>query len=196
VKGEGHGALRFVQRSRKAQGKESTVAVNRAQKEQAVSELNQKLQASAGIVLAHNLGLNAADIGDLRKKVRAAKGRFKVAKNTLISRAIKGTSFEKLDDKLVGPTAIVYGEDIFALTKAVCTFTKGNEKLKVVAGAMGSEIMDAAGVETLSKMPSMNELRATIIGLLQAPGTKVARVINLYATKDGSGEAGGENAQA
>ncbi len=162
--------------------------VDRAQKELTVSELNQKLQGAAGVILAHNMGLNASDISDLRKKVRGANGRFKVAKNRLISRAIKGTSFEKLDDKLTGPTAIVYGEDIFALTKAVCSFAKGNEKLKIVAGAMGSEILDAKGVDALSKMPSLNELRATIVGLLQAPASKVARVINLYATKDGEGE--------
>jgi large subunit ribosomal protein L10 len=162
--------------------------VDRAQKAQTISELNEKLKAANGVVLAHNLGLNAASISDLRKKVRGAGGLFKVAKNRLISRAIQGTSFEKLDDKLTGPTAIVYGEDIFALTKAVCTFAKGNEKLKVVAGAMGSDIMDAAGVEALSKMPSMNELRATIIGLLQAPAGKLARVVNAYATKDGDGE--------
>lgn len=162
--------------------------MDRAQKELTVSELNQKLQASNGVVLAHNLGLNAASISDLRKKVRGANGRFKVAKNRLISRAIKGTSFEKLDDKLVGPTAIVYGEDIFALTKAICTFAKGNDKLKVIGGAMGSEIMDAKGIEALSKMPSMNELRATLIGLLQAPASKLARVVNAYATKDGDGE--------
>jgi len=159
--------------------------VDRAQKAQTVSELNQSLQTSAGVVLAHNLGLDAAAITDLRKKVRAANGRFKVAKNRLIARALEGTPFKPLDAKLKGPTAIVYGEDIFALTKAIAAFAKTNDKLKVVGGAMGSEILDEKGVATLASMPSMNELRATIIGLLQAPAGKVARVINAYATKEG-----------
>jgi len=164
------------------------VAITRAKKAQTVGDLNQNLQGAAGVVIAHNLGLNAADISDLRKKVRGANGRFQVAKNTLIARALEGTQFKALDDKLVGPTAIVYGEDIFALTKTIVGFAKTNDKLKVIAGAMGSEMMDAKGVEALSKMPSLNELRATIIGLLQAPGSQIARVLNAYATKEGNGE--------
>lgn len=164
------------------------MAITRAKKAQTVGDLNQNLQGAAGVVIAHNLGLNAADISDLRRKVRGANGRFKVAKNTLIARALEGTQFKALDDKLVGPTAIVYGEDIFALTKTIVGFAKTNDRLKVIAGAMGSEIMDAKGVETLSKMPSLNELRATIIGLLQAPGSQIARVLNAYATKEGDGE--------
>lgn len=165
------------------------MAVTRAKKAETVADLSQSLQGAAGIVLTHNLGLNAADITDLRKKVRGANGRFKVAKNRLIARALEGTQFKALNDKLVGPTAIVYGEDIFALTKAIAAFAKGNEKLKIVAGAMGSEILDAKGVDTLAKMPSMNELRATIIGLLQAPASKMARVLNAYATKEGGEKA-------
>ena len=164
------------------------MAITRAKKAQTVGDLNQNLQGAAGVVIAHNLGLNAADISDLRKKVRGANGRFQVAKNTLIARALEGTQFKALDDKLVGPTAIVYGEDIFALTKTIVGFAKTNDKLKVIAGAMGSEMMDAKGVEALSKMPSLNELRATIIGLLQAPGSQIARVLNAYATKEGNGE--------
>lgn len=161
--------------------------MDRAQKAQTISDLNQNLQSASGIVLAHNLGLNAADIGDLRKKVRGANGRFKVAKNRLIARALKGTQFDGLNDKLVGPTAIVYGEDIFALTKTIAAFAKANDKLKIIGGAMGSEILDAKGVDALSKIPSLNELRAKLVGLLQAPASKMARVLNAYATKE-SGE--------
>lgn len=162
--------------------------MDRAQKAQAISDLNQSLQSASGVVLAHNLGLNAADMTDLRRKVRGANCRFKVAKNRLIARALEGTQFGGLSDKLVGPTAIVYGEDIFALTKTVCGFAKGNDKLKIVGGAMGSEILDAKGVDTLSKMPSLNELRGMIVGILQAPASKMARVLNAYATKDEAGE--------
>lgn len=164
------------------------MAVTRAQKAQTVGDLNQNLQKAAGVVLAHNLGLNAADISNLRRKVRGANGRFKVAKNRLIARALEGTQFKALDANLTGPTAIVYGDDIFALTKALVGFAKTNDKLKVIAGAMGSDILDAKAVDALSKMPSLNELRGTIIGLLQAPGSQIARVLNAYATKEGNGE--------
>jgi large subunit ribosomal protein L10 len=163
-------------------------SVDRAQKAQAVNDLNKSLLSANAIVLAHNLGLDAGGITTARRNVRAVDCRFQVAKNRLIARALKGTQFEGLSDKLTGPTVIIYGEDMFALTKAVCAFAKGNDKLKVVAGAMGSEIMDAKGIEALSKMPSMDELRATIVGLLQAPASKVARVLNAYATKDSDGE--------
>jgi large subunit ribosomal protein L10 len=141
------------------------------------------------VVLAHNTGLNAADIFDLRNKVRNAKGRFRVTKNRLLARALKGTQFDGLSDKLTGPTAIVCGEDIYALTKTVVTFTKGNQKLKVIAGANGSEIMDAASVDAMSKLPSMNEMRSMFVGLLQAPASKMARVLSVYAnSKQGDGE--------
>lgn len=162
--------------------------MDRAQKEQTVSELNQALQAAGGVVLAHNLGLNAADIASLRKQVRGTQARFQVAKNRLISRALKGTQFDALDSHLTGPTAIVYGEDIYALTKTMVTFAKGNEKLKIVAGASGSEMMDAKAVEAMSKLPSLNEMRAMFVGLLQAPASKMARVLHVYATKE-NGEA-------
>lgn len=158
--------------------------MDRAQKAQTVTDLGQFLQTAGGIVLAHNLGLNATDITDVRRKCRAANCRFKVAKNRLVARALKGTQFEGLSDKLVGPTAIVYGEDVFALTKTIAAFAKGNDKLKIIGGAMGSEILDAAGVDALSKMPSLNELRGMIVGLLQAPASKMARVLNAYATKE------------
>lgn len=161
--------------------------MDRAQKAQTISTLGQNLQSAAGLVLVHNLGLNAADIGDLRKKVRGANGLFKVAKNRLIARALEGTQFKALEDKLTGPTALVYGEDFFAISKTIVNFAKGNEKLKVIGGAMGSEVFDAKGVEAMAKMPSLNELRATIVGLLQAPASKMARVLNAYATKE-SGE--------
>lgn len=161
------------------------MAVTRAQKAETVADLNQNLQKAAGVVLAHNLGLNAADISDLRKKVRGANGRFKVAKNRLIARALEGTQFKALDANLTGPTAIIYGEDIYALTKTIVGFAKANDKLKVIAGASGDEVMDAKGVEAMSKMPSLNEARAMFVGLLQAAPSQLVRVLEAKITKDG-----------
>ncbi len=162
--------------------------MDRAQKEQTVSALNKDLLSSDGTVLTHNLGLNAADITDLRRTIRGINGHVLVAKNRLIALALNGTKYEGLKDQLTGPTTIVYGDDIYALTKAVVKFAKNNEKLKIVAGSSGSDIMDAKAVEAMSKLPSLNEMRATFIGLLQAPASKMARVLHVYATKEESGE--------
>lgn len=161
------------------------MAITRAQKAQTVGDLNQNLQSAAGVVIAHNLGLNAADISDLRKKVRGANGRFKVAKNTLIARALEGTQFKALNANLTGPTAIVFGEDIYALTKTIVGFAKTNDKLKVIAGATSEELMDAKAVEAMSKMPSLNEARAALIGLFQGAPSQLVRVLEAKITKDG-----------
>ncbi len=166
-----------------------------AQKERTVADLNTALKASEGAFLAHNLGLEAAPIGKLRREVRGAGGRFRVAKNRLVARALEGTTFESLTSQLQGPTALVYGSDPVALAKVLVGFAKENDRLKVLGGALGSQKMDAKGVEALSRLPGLNELRAKIIGLLQAPATKVAgvlqapagqlaRVVHAHATKN------------
>lgn len=162
--------------------------MDRAQKEQTVAAFSAEIANAGGMFLAHNLGLRAAATTDLRRKGKAAGAKVQVVKNRLVARAIKGTQYEGLTSQLTGPTVIVYGEDPFALTKFLVGFSKGNDKLKVIGGAMGSEMLDAKAVEALSKMPSLNELRATIVGLLQAPASKMARVLNAYATKDEGGE--------
>lgn len=169
--------------------------MNRTQKEQAITALHQVLQDTALVVVAHQVGLTVAEATDLRRRMRAAGAGFKVTKNRLARRALVGTAFEGLDGLFKGPTAIAFSRDPVAAAKVVTEFAKTNEKLKVVGGGLGTQVLDASGVEALAKLPSLDELRAKLIGMiqtpatriagvLQAPGSQVARVLSAYANKE------------
>lgn len=169
--------------------------MDRAQKREMVAELNTVFSETACIVVTHYSGLNVAEISDLRRRMRDAGANFKVTKNRLTKIALKGTQYSKIDDLFSGPTAIAYADDPVTPAKVVADFAKGNENLVVVGGAMGETRLDADGVQALAKLPSLDELRGKLIGLLQAPATKVAgvlqapagqlaRVMGAYAAKD------------
>lgn len=169
--------------------------MDRAQKTQAVAELNATFAATGVVVITRNLGLTVAQSTELRSKMREAGAGFKVAKNRLARIALEGTQYASISDMLTGPTAIATSEDPVAAAKAAVDFAKTTDKLEIVGGAMGETVLDAAGVQALASLPSLDELRGKIVGLLQAPATKVAqiaqapaaqlaRVLNAYATKD------------
>ena len=169
--------------------------MDRAQKREMVAELNTVFSETACIVVTHYSGLNVAEISDLRRRMRDAGANFKVTKNRLTKIALKGTQYSQIDDLFKGPTAIAYADDPVTPAKVVADFAKGNENLVVVGGAMGETRLDADGVQALAKLPSLDELRGKLIGLLQAPATKVAgvlqapagqlaRVMGAYAAKD------------
>lgn len=169
--------------------------MDRAQKREMVAELNTVFSETACIVVTHYSGLNVAEISDLRRRMRDAGANFKVTKNRLTKIALKGTQYSQIDDLFSGPTAIAYADDPVTPAKVVADFAKGNENLVVVGGAMGETRLDADGVQALAKLPSLDELRGKLIGLLQAPATKVAgvlqapagqlaRVMGAYAAKD------------
>ena len=169
--------------------------MDRAQKREMVTELNTVFSETACIVVTHYSGLNVAEISDLRRRMRDAGANFKVTKNRLTKIALKDTQYSQIDDLFSGPTAIAYADDPVTPAKVVADFAKGNENLVVVGGAMGETRLDAAGVQALAKLPSLDELRGKLIGLIQAPATKVAgvlqspagqlaRVMGAYAAKD------------
>ena len=126
-------------------------------------------------------GLTVAEVTALRGKMRAAGGSFQVTKNTLTKLALKDTLFEGLEGYMTGPTAIGYSEDPVAAAKTLVEFAKTNDKLKVLGGAYGTQKLDVKGVETLAKMPSLDELRASIVGILSTPATRVAGVLQAPA---------------
>jgi len=170
-------------------------AVNRSEKAEAVAELNQTFKGASLVVVTRQSGLTVQEVTDLRRKVRAAGASYKVAKNRLTLRALEGTPFTGLGSLFKGPTAIAYSEDPVAAAKVIAAFAKDNEKLSIVGGALGEETLDVAGVQALAALPSLDALRARIIGLLQAPATKVAvvlqapagqvaRVFGAYGAKD------------
>ena len=157
--------------------------MDRSQKTDAVAQLNAVFNEAGVVVVTRNLGLSVAQSTDLRTKMRDAGASYKVAKNRLAKLALKNTQYEGLEEYLTGPTALAWSTDPVAAAKAAVDFAKTNDKLEIVGGAMGSTQLDAAGVKALASMPSLDELRAKIVGLVNAPATKVAQLVNAPAAK-------------
>jgi large subunit ribosomal protein L10 len=157
--------------------------MNRAQKTEAVAELNRTFTEAGVIVITRNLGLTVAESSDLRAKMREAGASFKVAKNRLAKLAIEDTPYTPISDLFTGPTAMAWSDDPVAATKVIADFAKANDRLEIVGGAMGDTVLDIAGVKALAELPSLDELRAKIVGLLNAPATKVAQLANAPASK-------------
>jgi large subunit ribosomal protein L10 len=135
------------------------------------------------VVVTRNLGLSVAQSTDLRAKMREAGASYKVAKNRLAKLALKDTQYEGLEEFLTGPTALAWSIDPVAAAKATVDFAKTNDKLEIVGGAMGGTVLDANGIKALASMPSLDELRGKIVGLINAPATKVAQLVNAPAAK-------------
>ena len=151
--------------------------MDRSQKTDAVAQLNNVFNEAGVVVVTRNLGLTVAESTDLRAKMREAGATYQVAKNRLAKIALKDTDYAGIEEYLTGPTALAYSEDPVAAAKAVVEFAKTNDRIEVVGGSMGSQVLDEAGVRALASMPSLDELRGTIVGLLNAPATKVVRTI-------------------
>ncbi|MCC6479952.1 MAG: 50S ribosomal protein L10 [Sphingomonadaceae bacterium] len=155
--------------------------MNRSEKTEAVEALNATFKEAAVVVVTRNLGLSVAQSTDLRLKMREAGAGYKVAKNRLAKIALNDTQYDSLSDLLTGPTALATSADPVAAAKVAVEFAKTNDRLEMVGGAMGSTVLDVEGVKALASMPSLDELRAKLIGLVQAPATKVVQVISAPA---------------
>ena len=157
--------------------------MDRSQKAEAVAQLNDVFKEVGVVVVTRNLGLTVEQSTELRGKMREAGASYKVAKNRLAKLALKDTDYVGLDEFLSGPTALAWSEDPVAAAKAAGDFAKSNDKLEIVGGSMGTQVLDEAGIKALASMPSLDELRGTIVGLVNAPATKVAQVVNAPANK-------------
>jgi large subunit ribosomal protein L10 len=155
--------------------------ISRAQKADTVQALSDMLNANETVVVFEPKGLTVAEFTDLRVKARALGGTAKVTKNKLIVRALKGTRFESLEPLFKGTTAIILSKDPVAAAKVTFDYAKGNDKVSILGGAMGAKVLDKAAVEALAKLPSLDQLRGTIVGVLQAPATKLARILQAPA---------------
>ena len=158
--------------------------MNREEKAELLSEMNGLISASEAVVISHYRGLTVAEMGELRKKARELGAELRVTKNRITRLALKGTKFEGLDDLFKGPTIMAYSSDPISACKLCVQFAKENEKFLVVGGALSSGVLSMAEIERLATIPSMDELRAKIIGLLQAPGAALARVTKAYSEKE------------
>ena len=152
--------------------------MERAQKRDVVTALHDVLAKTGVIVVAHYAGLTVGAMTKLRSEMRGAGGQVKVAKNRLVKLALEGTDAKGIADLLTGPTCLAYSVDPVAAPKIAVKFAKANEKFVILGGAMGTTALDAKGVNSLADLPSLDELRGTLIGLLQAPASKIARTLN------------------
>ena len=151
--------------------------MDRSQKADLVTELKQVFTETSVVVVTRNLGLTVAQSTDLRLKMRDAGAQFKVAKNRLALIALEGSKYSPIGDLLTGPTALATSIDPVAAAKVAVEFAKTNDRFEIVGGAMGDTILDVNGIKALAALPSLDQLRATLIGLVQAPATKIARTV-------------------
>ena len=151
--------------------------VDRAAKRELVSTLHDVFKDTGVVVVAHYAGMTVAQMTDYRQKIKAAGGKVKVAKNRLAKLALEDTASAGIADLFKGPTCVAYSQDPIAAAKVAVTYAKTNDKLVILGGAMGTTVLDAKGVKALAELPSLDELRATLIGLLNAPATKIARTV-------------------
>ncbi len=169
--------------------------MDRAQKSEAIETLKGVLADSGAVVVTHYMGLTVAEMTDLRGRLRKEGAKLKVVKNTLIQKALDGAAGEGGTALFKGPVAIAYGPDPVSAAKVVTEYAKGNDKFSIVGALMGNAVLDAKGVGALATLPSLDHIRGQLIGLIQAPATKVAavlqapagqlaRVFNAYATKE------------
>ena len=163
--------------------------------EKLVEDLNQVFSKAGSVVVAHYSGMTVAQMSDLRQRMGAAGASFRVAKNRLAVRALKGTPIEGIAHLFKGPTGIAVSDDPVAASKVAAAYAKDNDKLVILGGSVGTTALDVGGVMQLATLPSLDELRGKIVGLLVAPATKIAgvvqapagqlaRVIGAYSSKD------------
>jgi large subunit ribosomal protein L10 len=169
--------------------------VDRTEKREFVASLATVFAETSFVLVAQNKGLTVADVSELRRRMRSAGATYKVAKNRLATLALDGTRFDGVKPLLKGPTALAWSKDPVAVAKTAVEFAKTNDKFVVLGGALGTQTLDANGVKALAELPSLETLRAQLVGLiqtpatriagiLQAPGGQVARVLAAYAKKD------------
>ena len=169
--------------------------MDRAEKAALVSTLNDVFANTSVVVVAHYKGLTVAEMQKLRGQMKQAGATVKVAKNRLAKIALQGTDAEHISDLFRGPTVVAYSDDPIAAPKVAADFARANDKFVIIGGAMGRTNLDAGRVEALARMPSLDELRARLVGMintpatrvagvLAAPGSQLARVLGAYARKD------------
>ena len=175
--------------------------MDRTEKREFVSSLAAVFAETNMVVVSRNDGMTVAQVSELRRRMRAAGSTYKVAKNRLATLALEGTKFDGIKPMLKGPTALAWAQDPVAVAKVAVDYAKTNEKFVVIGGALGQQMLDAKGIQALAELPSLDQLRAQLLGLLttpatriasvvQAPAAQLARVFGAFARKDGTeGEA-------
>lgn len=168
--------------------------MDRARKSESIEALKSVFADAGAVVVTHYTGITVAQMEDLRHRLRQEGATLKVVKNTFVQKALAGASDETLG-MFTGPVAIAYGPDAVSAAKVAVQYAKDNEKFVIIGGLMGEQVLDAKSIDALAKLPSLDQIRAKLVGLLNAPATRVAgvlqapaaqlaRVLNAYAVKD------------
>lgn len=157
--------------------------MDRAAKSELVASLHNVFEDTGVVVVAHYAGLTVAEMTDYRQRMKQAGGHVKVAKNRLAKLALQDTPAVGITDLFTGPTCIAYSQDPITAAKIAVSYAKENDKLVILGGTMGESVLDEKGIKALAELPSLDELRAKLIGLLNAPATKIARTIKEPSAK-------------
>ena len=157
--------------------------MNRDDKTQFVAEMREVFEGAEGVIVTQYKGLTVAEITALRAQMRDAGAGFKVTKNRLTRLALEGTKFAGLADYFTGPTAIGYSADPASVAKVASEFAKSNDKLVLVAGAIGEQVLDEQGIKALAELPSLDELRAKLVGMIQTPAQRIATLTSKPAAQ-------------
>jgi large subunit ribosomal protein L10 len=169
--------------------------VDRTEKQEVVTAFRQMFQDAVSVVVTHYSGMTVTEMTDLRGRMRQAGASYKVTKNRLTRLALEDTSFKGLADMFTGPTGVAFSADPVAAAKVAVNYAKTNEKLVILGGAYNGQVLDVKGIKTLAELPSLDELRAQLLSMLQTPATRiasilqapagqVARVIGAYGAKE------------
>lgn len=155
--------------------------MERREKEQLVQDMRSALQSANLVVVTKQIGLTVTEVSKLRRDMREAGANYKVLKNTIARIVVDGTPFEGIREYLNGPTAIAFSEDPIAAAKAAVNYSKGNDKFQVLGGVFGEQVLNVDGVKALASLPSLDELRGKLVGLISAPASQIARVVQAPA---------------
>ena len=155
--------------------------MDRTEKREFVASLAAVFAKTSMVIVTRNDGLSVADVTDLRRRVRAAGATHKVAKNRLASLALAGTQFEGIKPLLKGPTALSWADEPVAVAKVLVEFAKTNDKLVLLGGSLGAQTLDVASIKALAELPSLDVLRAQLVGLISTPATRIAGVLQAPA---------------
>ena len=158
--------------------------MNREDKSKFVAQIKEKINGKASLILVHYQGMTVQQMSSLRGEMYKAGVSLQVVKNRLMKIAVQGSDFEKITDNFTGPVAIAYADDPVSAARVIFKFAKTNDHLKIVAGVVEREVVDLSRIEYLASIPSLDELRSKIIGLISAPASKIARVLSVYSSKN------------
>ena len=157
--------------------------MNKSQKKEYIDNMKNQFSKSDAVIVTHYQGLTVNQLDDLRAKMRDHGIQFKITKNRITKLALENTKCKDLKDLFTGPTAVALSEDAITSAKILTKFSKENQNLKILGGIMGSEILDVAGVNNVATLPTLDEARAKIVGILSSPAQKIASILLAPASK-------------